>query len=437
MLLTVATQGQVKFPEYIENADPTKALVDQEQIRGHHWSVIDKTARNAIPSDKREIGMLVTWIESGAYTTQRFKGLGVTDLIWQNDTNWTAIVSAIDTIQYSTFSDTATRALDADTADFVRNIINVDSIVFNGITHEGHTEGEITYDTISHTLQFQNDIVGFNHNLGYEFVARVWNGSGTAINNGTVVTIDTIKMNGQPIPTIMKAGNLAIDSLIPIGVTTVGIADQSYGIVTLFGEVKGLNTSAFNTGDPIYVGNDGQMTNVNPEPPAFSTYLGVCFYADNDSGSVYIQPQPPQYLPSPHISADTSRYNTILTINTLGVFEYLPISQTHIADTHGFYVVGDSVYCEVSGAVTIALNLSYIGNIQSDTWRKGIFLNGVEVNTVSRSTASTSVGNSTVIATVAIEAGDYLSFKMTNESADRDPTISDLSWEIIYLHRTD
>ena len=92
LLITSASSGQVKFPEYLEHYDDTKALVDQEQVRGHHWSVIDKTARNAIPENKREIGMLVTWIESGAYTTKRFQGANVTNTEWTDDLNWSQIV---------------------------------------------------------------------------------------------------------------------------------------------------------------------------------------------------------------------------------------------------------------------------------------------------------------------------------------------------------
>lgn len=433
--LTLTARGQVKFPEYIEHNDPTLALVDQEQIRGHHWSVIDKTARNAIPGDKREIGMLVTWIESAKYTTQRFQGANVTDLQWTNDVNWTRFVINSDTIVYADTAFYALQALNADTSDYVRNLISVDSINFNEVALDNYTQGNLRYDSASQSLQFLNDISDFRHNLGYEFVVRVWNESGGLIPNGTVVNLDTIHMNGQPIPTIRRAGNLGIDSLIPIGVTTVDIPNNSHGIVTLFGEVKGLNTTAFNTRDVLYVGNNGQFTNVSPEPPAFNLAIGFVFYADNDSGSIYIQPQPPTYLPSPHVAADTSRYNTVLPIITQNVFEYLPISDTQLDDNHGFIIAGDSVQVLQRGAYTIALNLSYIGNAQSDVWRKGVFLNGVEKNTVSRSTTSTSVGNSTVIASFFVEAGDWISFRMTNESADRDPTISDLSWEIIFLHR--
>lgn len=431
-------QSQVKFPEYIEHNDGTKALVDQEQIRGHHWSVLDKTARNAIPEDKREVGMLVTWIENAMYVTKRFEAVNTLDINWLDDSKWFQMIDENDTIAlaaYAFMCDTAIHALKADTATYVVNLTAVDSIVFNEITTESYTKGSLRYDSASQSLQFENEFLDFKHNLGYEHVVRVYNETGGIIANGTAVTLDTIKINGQPIPTIQKAGNLSIDSIIPFGVTTVDIPDDDFGVVTLLGEVKGINTTAFNTRDILYVGNNGLLTNVNPEPPAFSRIVGYCFYADNDSGSIYIQPEAPGYTPSPHVSADTSRYNTVLPIITQNVFEYLPISDTEVDDIFGFSIVGDSVQVLQPGAYTFALNLSYIGNAQSDVWRKGIFLNAVEKNTVSRSTTSTSVGNSTVICSFYVEAGDWISFKMTNESDVRDPTISDLSWEIIFLHQ--
>lgn len=423
LILTATVRAQVKFPEYIEHNDATKALVDQEQIRGHHWSVIDKTARDAVPADKREIGMLVTWIQDSKYVTRRYQGSTTLNADWVDDLNWTEFIIESDTIAY------------ADTAIYVKNLTSVDSINFNDVKKETFTEGNLAYDSASRSLQFINDISGFRHNLGYEFVVRVWNETGSLIPNGTVVTMDTIKLNGQPIPTIHKAGMGSLDSLLPIGMTTVDIPNNSYGIVTIAGEVKGLDTQTLTTGLPVFVGNDGGLIDYSPEPPNFSLLLGYCFYADNDSGSIYLQPEPVGYDPSPHIAGDTSRYNQVLTITVQNQFEYLPISNTHLEDIYGFTVIGDSIRVDVTGHITIALNLSYTGNAQSDVWRKGIFVNGVENNTVSRSTTSTSVGNSTVIATTDVLAGDYISFKLTNESAVRSPTINDLSFEIIFLHR--
>jgi hypothetical protein len=363
-------------------------------------------------------------------------------MVDENDTIQNSFNSVYsDTASFAHYADTSNFAHYADsvnfadTSNYVKNLTSVDSISFNEINLLTYNQGNLRYDSATQSLQFQNDLPDFNHNLGYEHTARFFNNTGTTILNGELLTPTTVRVNGSIVPTVRRAGNSTVDSIQLVGMSTVETPDQEFGVVTLIGAVNGLDLSAYSDGDLLYVGTNGGFTNVNPETPDFSLLIGKVFYADNDSGQIYMFPGKIEYQPSPHISADTSRISYVLPIITQNVFEYLPISDTQIDDQHGFEVIGDSVLCLQGGAITIALNLSYIGNAQSDVWRKGIFCNGIEVNTVSRSTTSTSVGNSTVIASFFVSTGDYISFKMTNESDVRDPTISDLGWEIIYLHR--
>jgi hypothetical protein len=313
-------------------------------------------------------------------------------MVDENDTILNSVNSAYsDTANYSLFADTANFAhyadsVDfADTANFVKNLTSVDSISFNEINLITYTKGNLRYDSATQSLQFQNNLPDFNHNLGYEHAARYFNNTGTTIEDGTLLTPLGAKVNGSIVPMVRRAGNSTVDSIQLVGISTTTTLDQEYGVVTLIGPVNGLDFSAYSDGDLVYVGNNGGLTIIPPEPPAFSLLIGKIFYADNDSGQIYMFPGKIEYNPSPHISADTSRYNTELIINTQNVFEYLPISDTEIDDSHGFLVVGDSVQILQDGAYTFALNLSYIGNAQSDTWRKGVFLNGIEKNTVSRS----------------------------------------------------
>jgi len=423
ILLSITVQAQIKFPENLQHIDATKPLIDQVQIKGTHWSVADKTARNSISAYKREIGMLVTWVESSRYVTKRYEAVNTLDVNWTNDLKWFNLISENDTITYS------------DTAIYVKNLIEVDSINFNGTSKELHTNGNLIYDTISQSLQFHNDIVDFNHNLGYELVSRVYNQSGATILNGSVVRlVGSYKDNGKITLKIRLAGNGSSDSSVVLGMATIDIPNNSYGIVTLRGEVKGLNTSSCSSDScNIYLGSAGNYIDTIPEPPNYSVNIGQVYYADNDSGRIFFSPNMQSFDPEPHISADTSRATIVLDL-TQNVFKKIPISHTILEDSFGFIFIGDSIKCLVGGHVNILFNMSYIGNIQNDVWRKGIFINNIEKHTVSRSTASTAVGNSTVMVNAEIEKDDYISFKMTNQSADRDPTIKDISFIITFLH---
>lgn len=442
----MSIQAQVKFPENIEHVDVTKPLVDQLQIKGTHWSVIDKTARNAISDDKREVGMLVTWIESFEYVTKRFEAVNTLDVNWTDDSKWFSIIDRNDTIIYadtsffSLVADTANFAFKADssgvadTAMFALEIATVDSINFNEIDLTQYNKGNLRYDSASQSLQFQNDLSDFNHNLGYEHVARYFNNTGTTIEDGELLTPFGQVINGAIFPTVKRAGNGSLDSIQMVAMSTTTTLDQTFGNVTLIGPVNGLNTSAFNDNDLVYVGNNGLYTNVNPEPPELSLLIGKVFYADNDSGQIYMFPGSVEFAPSPHISADTSQLSETVTINTQNIYEYVPIGNTNVAENFGFTLVGDSVQIDVAGYYTMVLSMTFSGNPSTETWRYGIFINNIEQHTKSRTTSSSDAGDVNVPISRRLELDDWLSFRIRNESGTNNLTVVDLAYEIIFLH---
>jgi hypothetical protein len=520
--IQIQSEAQIKFPDNLEHANSSEPLVDQLQIKGTHWTVINKAARDAIPFDKREIGMLVTWIESGAYVTKRYQGVTAVNGNWTNDANWTKLIDETDTLTYSIYADTtvysyiAQLAYDADTSTFAwyadtsnfafyadtsnysfsadtvnfsyyndssffsdysdtsnfalysdtanyawyadtsnysfyadtsnysfysdtANLalnVNVDSVYFKGIDNENHVPGSLIFHTLTQSLIFHNDILDFNHNLGYELVARVYNESGGQIDNGTVVTLDTIYQNGIPVPTIKRAGKASLDSLIPVGVATVDISDDDYGIITMVGSVSGLNTSTYGIapGEKIYVGNNGVIQGTKPESPDYSLLIGYMLRVDNDSGSIYVRPEPPKLDPGPHFISDTSNISQSVTINTQDVYEYLPLNLSQTRDNEGFTLTGDSVQVLLSAHYDLTLGMSFQGNPTSEVWRYGIFIDGKPQYTKSRNTTSSSTGDINVISYRYIDAGEWVSWKIKNESGTGDPTIIDMNYQINFRH---
>ncbi len=422
IITTLSIQAQVKFPENIEHVDPLLPLVDQVQIKGTHWSVLDKTARNAIPDDKREVGMLVTWVESFNYVTKRFEAVNALDVNWTDDDNWFKLITQVDTITFS------------DTAFFAKKIDPVDSINFNEIDLANYNKGNLRYDSASQSLQFQNDLPDFNHNLGYEHVARYFNNTGTTIENGELLTPIGQQINGVIVPTVRRAGNGSVDSIQMVAMSTTETLDQNYGNVTLIGPVNGLDISSYSDNDPVYVGNNGLHTNINPEPPELSLLLGKVFYADNDSGQIYMFPGTVEFAPSPHISSDTSQLSETVTINTQNIYEYIPAGNTNVAENFGFTLAGDSVQVDVAGYYTLVLSMTFSGNPSTETWRYGIFLNNLEQHTKSRTTSSSDAGDVNVPISRRFELDDWVSFRIRNESGTNNLTVVDLAYEIIFLH---
>ena len=66
--------------------------------------------------------------------------------------------------------------------------------------------------------------------------------------------------------------------------TNLGIKN---GIVVVAGVMEGLNTSGFATGDVLYVGTSGGLTNVRPT--GGSAAVGICAYAHSINGIVIVE----------------------------------------------------------------------------------------------------------------------------------------------------
>ena len=74
-----------------------------------------------------------------------------------------------------------------------------------------------------------------------------------------------------------------------VGVTTEEIADQEFGYVTFFGEVRNEDTSAFSQGQPVYLSSLGT---IGAAPPAGQVALmvGVCKRSSATIGSIFVKP---------------------------------------------------------------------------------------------------------------------------------------------------
>jgi hypothetical protein len=72
-----------------------------------------------------------------------------------------------------------------------------------------------------------------------------------------------------------------------LGLLKTEVANESDGIVVVAGVMEGLNTSSFTSGDVLYVGASGGLTNIRPE--GGSGAVGICAYAHNTNGIVIVE----------------------------------------------------------------------------------------------------------------------------------------------------
>jgi len=84
------------YPDSLENANSDYKLIDDTELKGGAIALPNKTARNAIPLDKRKQFMIVSYNDSGA-VTMRYKSANLTNTEWVKDTNWETVGLGIST----------------------------------------------------------------------------------------------------------------------------------------------------------------------------------------------------------------------------------------------------------------------------------------------------------------------------------------------------
>jgi hypothetical protein len=86
---------------------------------------------------------------------------------------------------------------------------------------------------------------------------------------------------------------------VAVGVLDETLADEAEGRMLVLGEIKGVDTSGFNTGDRIYLGSSFGYTNTPPTGSNFIQFLGVVNRVDASNGSGFITgtltPDPVKY----------------------------------------------------------------------------------------------------------------------------------------------
>lgn len=134
---------------------------------------------------------------------------------------------------------------------------------------EAPLEGQLTWDATDKTLSLGLNGGDVILQIGQEMYYRVRNNSGAQIANGAVVRFSGV-IGSSGIMTVVPAlANGVYPSDHIIGVATEDIPNGEDGLITYFGKVRGVNTSAYNAGDILYASPtiSGGYTTTRPDAP--------------------------------------------------------------------------------------------------------------------------------------------------------------------------
>lgn len=162
------------------------------------------------------------------------------------------------------------------------NAISLDTTPTSAPTSAGSIYWDSGNQTPTVVLNANTDL-----QLGQENIALVYNGTGATIAAGSVVAVNGAQ-GQRPSVALADADSEAL-SAPTLGIATESIANGAEGFVTTFGFVRGINTSAFTAGAPIYLSQTaGAFTSTRPSAPAHTVALGWVIKVNASSGEVFV-----------------------------------------------------------------------------------------------------------------------------------------------------
>lgn len=218
------------------------------------------------------------------------------------------------------------------------------------------TTGVLSYNDNEDTIDLTH-LNGVVQQIGFETYMRVTNDTGVTIPNGTVVGFAGVNGEIKVAPYIADG---SVSELYFVGVTTFEMIDGATGPVTLYGKVRGLNTTGASVGETWAVGDilyaspatAGAFTKVRPTAPNTVVSVAAVLVVDATAGEIMVRPTIPMGLDYGAFDATTDRtlaaINTATAItldNTLssnGITRGTPTSRLVVAQA-GFYQISASL----------------------------------------------------------------------------------------------
>lgn len=176
------------------------------------------------------------------------------------------------------------------TPETLLETFNADSIDFS-TTYSysgGDNDGLLYWGSQSSTLNL--DMLGSDviQQVGEELYIYGKNTAGQTITNGQAVYITGSSGIVETFDIASASNHFEATSVI--GIATETIANNGLGYITLFGNVGGVDTSAFNEGDSLYLGENGELQNTEPIKPSTGVRVGYVVTKHPTAGIIAVHP---------------------------------------------------------------------------------------------------------------------------------------------------
>jgi len=300
-------------------------------------------------------------------------------------------------------------------------------------TEPGNVEtGILSYNANEDTIDLQH-LNGVVQQIGFETFMRVANDTGVTIPEGTIVGFTGV--NGE-----IKIAPYIADGTSPevffIGVTTFDMEDGDTGPVTIYGKVRGLNTTGTPVSETWVVGDilyasptiSGGLTKVRPTAPNKVIVVAAVLSVDATEGAILVRPTIPIGLKYGFFASTVNQ--TISAINTGTAITF---NTTEIASAVSIGTPASRIVVAEAGFYTVTTSVQLLSTSSSS---KQFYLwlskNGTDVSNTTRNyTISANNQNRTISATypISLQAGDYVELKWAgDDTAMRLNAVNNLSF---------
>ena len=168
--------------------------------------------------------------------------------------------------------------------------VQLDTTTFSD--HQPYSEGLLFYDNEHKNLNVYTDITGLPIELGTQEHQRVFNNSGSTIKKGTPLYFNGNYTSGaQNVPTVALADASSSSAYNSQGLASHDIANNSYGMLLLQGQLTEVNTASLSADQQFFVSaaTVGGLTNTPPAYPNFPMCMGwVVVSGDSDNGVMMV-----------------------------------------------------------------------------------------------------------------------------------------------------
>lgn len=280
--------------------------------------------------------------------------------------------------------------------------------------------GSLSWNTAADTLDITmgNDVV---QQVGFETYMMCMNDTGTTIPNGSIVGFSGV---GTSIEVAKYTADGTFPNLYFIGVTTCDIPDGERRPVTIYGEVRELDTTGTPVGETWAVGDilyaspttAGALTKVRPSAPDEVIVVAAVLTVSATAGEIMVRPTVPIKMNYGRFASTADQ--TAASANTAYAITY---NTTNAAS--GTSVVSSSRLTPAEAGY-YAINLSVqvtSTNSSSSTFYVWLAKNGTAQANTTRAFTIKANGDTKVVAVtydVSLAAGDYVELMWAADSTN-------------------